>query len=646
MGVSLSVDEVGDIYFTGQSIEGNQSNLFSVQLDEFGSVLWESDLAEAAQKRAVEIVTRDGNVYLSGQNLSTSINNFLILYKDSLKIESIQKLHMEMLASGLSLIQDDFQLKRLVWDKFSRQYPFRRTLSFTSIQIFFRSKGYDFYRLMNAKINREFKLDRNSKTVELILANLKGQMQIPFIHMPFFDYLQESEFVEGRSTVYAYSRDWPPTIDDALPCVLCDGPITLVPYNPNVIVVNLESNATLLTADQAACPPRNLIRCIYEIEDGGYNNCLGCNEQNEELDVILGHAFLYEIGINLPDAFTEEPPIMDCFILKRDLSAETDYYNSNSFWSHQTQTATQLIKDTYLLETVGNNRKYRSFGNGWFEPICYGIAYANYYGNNQFNNEDYFENVSSLTLCNPINEFNVIGEVGNEDLKLASGGLFKMSAIFSNTPPIYFAQPMIGSIMFYDGPDFSIDFKLERGIENICALSEFGQIVQKTSLSRASNVGPEVASLFGQSLDAYLKTHIINTDFSVLREFWETDNLLIALSGGIVEIANPENLISLRDNTLGPCISSNNQQLICELNSTPENKFRFYKDNLQIPLNVPLNIEVSASFESGFAINECFSYMFVGEGEVLSLISVLPTGRISNYSPNSANYSIKIYSFE
>jgi hypothetical protein len=89
MGVSLSVDEVGDIYFTGQSIKGNQSNLFSVQLDEFGSVLWESDLAEAAQKRAVEIVTRDGNVYLSGQNLSTSINNFLILYIDSLKIESI-----------------------------------------------------------------------------------------------------------------------------------------------------------------------------------------------------------------------------------------------------------------------------------------------------------------------------------------------------------------------------------------------------------------------------------------------------------------------------------------------------------------------------------------------------------------------------
>ena len=655
LGVSLSVDEVGDIYFTGQSIEGNQSNLFSIQLDEFGSVLWESDLAEAAQKRAVEIVTRDGNVYLSGQNLSTSINNFLILYKDSLKIESIQKLHIEMLASGLSLIQDDFQLKRLVWDKFSRQFSFRRTVSLSSMHKYLRSKGYDIFRLMNAKINRDYKLDRNSKTVELILANLEGQKEIPFIHMPFFKDLQEIEFVEGRSTIFAYSRDWPPTIDDALPCFECDGPVTVVPcfdcpLIPDMLVVNLEANVSpFLQAED-----RVLYSCLFEKTA----DCVFCSDVREPVPDIPtpGSTMHYEFGLKLPHPQSINNLINPC-------SDRIDSEEENNFFE-------QLIPDNLLGENITYNGyvtgqlfdvpavTLRSFGNskyfmrdistGKHRSVRYSLYKSNYYCNDH---ELCSEYGNILTFCRPWTTFRTLGLNLNgiivnspDDYSIAEGGFYEIRSEFNDYPSLFFYNP-IGIGMFYSqGPDLGIVYNPV--IESFNCHGEGQHAITENNSVDVNELYVTGHTVFNTGLSEFSSSMVNYNPDNVINQ-WGQNNLIIGLSRGSSIILN-ENLLNANE-IVSECPSEGFeiQTVICTLSCSYDGWFEFLKNDInsdiQIPVNTPIKIRILAHFENGEIIDKCITHTFISgslENFPLDRITVSPSGRISEYLPNSENYKI------
>jgi hypothetical protein len=369
-----------------------------------------------------------------------------------------------------------------------------------------------------------------------------------------------------------------------------------------------------------------------------------------KLSSVPGHAFHHEAEVNI----TAGSALENCFKINRLIEEEMVYSESIGLQSHfvpnETITGSYEIvhpSDIYTLESFGNNKKYKSILNGWFEPICYPIEFSKYYGFNVSNDDpNLYEYVTSVTLCNPNTKFNVIGEYGSWDLCLASGGLFKLSSVFSQTPSIYFSMPMSPAILFTDGPDFTINTVLSQSTNNNCLPnSNINQIIQNYSISRAANLynygAPEI---FSENQIDFLSNKIINTNGNILKEFWETDNLYLGISQTVNQIIAPANFISLSNLTSNPCIQSSNQTLLCELNSTYENKFKFYTGASSIPMNEPVNIEVSAVFESGFTINTCFSYTFTSELSTLSFVSVLPTGRLSNWIPNSSNYKIKIYS--
>jgi hypothetical protein len=577
---------------------------------------------------------------------------------------------MEMLASGLSLIQDDFQLKRLVWDKFSRQYSFRRTVSLSAMHKFVRSKGYDIFRLMNAKINRDYKLDRNSKTVELILASLKGQKQIPFIHMPFFKDLQEIEFVEGRSTIFAYSRDWPTTIDDALPCFECDGPVTVIPcYDcpiiPDMLVVNLESGTMPLTNnDYLECPPRNVIRCIRENSPAfSPGDCdISCTfDRSDNIGLVNnGHLYHYEIGIKLPTSFDtiESLQPIDCFATIQNIDEEEAYFSTeidNSISHHKDPNPSYDLADVFTVKAVGANKAFEIVDpiQGTFRSTCYPIRFGSYYGpNNSISGiEDYWESISSITLCRDFNSF-AIQNIGtsNWGMMLASGGIFELKPTFSSAPPIYFTQIWGDGIFFKVGPDYSINVDLLTGFGEHCVSGlNSGQVAIKSYLDRCVPCDSNFVQLFGDPIDMHIKRRIASYNFNELSEFWQQSKIYIGVHSSVnsESYVDQNNFIELPNNNLPTCLSFSNPTLVCEYQSFPDGTFKFRSGNgfnANIPANEPLNIEVIALFEDGIEINTCFTHTFIDEtNELLPGLTILPTGRLREYIANSGNYKIRIF---
>lgn len=652
LGVSLCVDEVGDVFFTGHSTDNGQSRVFSIQLNEYGNVLWESDFAEAIQRRATEIVTRDGRVYLTGQNLSNSVNNFVILYKDSLKIESIQKMHLKMLATGFSVIQEDSTLKSLVWDKFSRQYSFRRTVSFSSMQKFMKKKGVDFNRLMNAKINSAFKLDKRSQTVELILASLKSRKETPFIHFPFMDSLSSVDFVRGKETNFVYSNGWPNGSGETLGCAICPNhPYPEIEVNlgssPDVFIVNLEVDATQLL---------QLNRVLYSCLSERDKECFLCSDIEEPIpDLTNGGTQNHELGLLLPsdnpctirsdseierELFTSIKPA-GVNIPTEDMPAWIDH---NHYYNVPATTLRAYGRSKYFMRSEITN-KYKS--------VQYPIYKANYYCDDP---EACYEYGNILPLCLPLTTFktlglNLDGTIShNENYSYAEGGFYEIRSEFNDYPSIYFYNPIGKRIFYFQGPDLGINYNPSFNA-NGCTIVNTNPISENNSTT-VNDLVYYGHDTFNQTAEEFQMSMISYNPSSVLQS-WGHNNLFIGFSNSTQVLSS--NLINV-NSALSDCSQPDFeiQTVLCTLSCTPDGWFDFVLDDLnsliQIPVNTAIKIKVLAQFEDGFTIDKCITHMLspqnyntqTGQPNPLTYISVSPQGRISEYLPNSANYKIII----